>query len=244
MTPFLTIDGDDVPLSRCLRYLRKSGHLAAFLGEIIRQHLLEREFAHRTDLEVSETLVEIALNDFCEQRQLTSGQMLEEWLIAHDEDAASLVERIRDEYRLEKLKHAATTPELAGYFLDRKPFLDRVTFSRIVVESEDSALTLRARFEAGLPFDANAGGEFARLAPIERAGLPPPLREALESARQGQVLGPFPFPGCWALYLFEEDVPASAEDPVVKKALREELFERWLGERMELLAVELHGADD
>lgn len=244
MTSFLTIDGDEVPLSRCLRYLRKSGHLAPFLGEIIRQHLLERELARSPDLEVSETLVEIALNDFCEQRQLADEQMLEEWLIAHDEDAASLVGRIRDEYRLEKLKHATTTPELAGYFLDRKPFLDRVTLSRIVVESEGVARSLRARFDAGLPFDVNAGGELERLAPIARAELPPPLLEALESARPGQVLGPFPFPGCWALYLFEEDVPASAEDPVVKKALRDELFERWLGERMELLAVELHVEDD
>lgn len=244
MTSFMNIDGDNVTVWRCLRYLRRSGHLAAFLGEIIRQHLLEREFAQRTDLEVSETLVEIALNDFCEQRQLTNEQMLEEWLIAHDEDAASLVERIRDEYRLEKLKHAITTPELASYFLDRKPFLDRVTLSRIVVESEDAARTLRTRFDAGLPFDANVSGEFARLAPVERAGLPLPLLEALESARPGQVLGPFPFLACWALYLFEEDVPASAEDPLVKKALREELFERWLGERMELLAVALHIADD
>jgi len=160
MTSFLTVDGEELSLRRCLGYLRDAGQLAAFLGEILRQHLLQREIANR-GIQVSDTLIDIAVADFCEQHELRDRAMLAEWLVAHDDTEAAMLERIRGEYRLERLKHAVTSPELEQYFLDRRPFLG-------------------------------------------------------------------------------DDPPASLSDPELRKALREELFERWIGERLERLTVELH----
>jgi hypothetical protein len=241
---FLSIDGQAISLTRCLGYLGSSGHLGPFLGEMLRQYVLEREFARRPEIVVSETLVEIAIADFCDQRQLTDQKMLDGWLLAHDESRSSIATRIRAEFKFEKLKYAISSPDLGPYFLDRQPFLDRVVLSRILVDHEEDAQNLKDQFATGAAFDEAAaatceGGEMMRFGALERIALPMSLRQAVAGACVGEVLGPISSSNGWALYLFEEDAPASLSDPALKQALRDELFERWIGEQLEHLTVEL-----
>lgn len=62
--PLLTIDNQPIPLAQALQYLQTSGKLRTFLGDILRQHLIEQELKNRDDLDVNSALIEQAVIDF------------------------------------------------------------------------------------------------------------------------------------------------------------------------------------
>jgi PPIC-type PPIASE domain len=232
MVAFLTIDGEPLSVDRCRRLLHAAGHLGGVIGTLLRQYVLERELA-RAAFTVKAAWIDLAIADFCARHALADRAALDEWLAAHGDDHAAFTARLADDFRTEQLRHAVTTPRLAAYFEERRPFLDRVLLSRTTADDEAAAAALRA--------DAGDGLELEPLAAIDRADLPAPLRKAVAAARPGEVIGPFPSAGRWAIYRVDEHRPASLTDPALTRALRDELFERWLGEQIELLTVELPG---
>ena len=72
-----------------------------------------------------------------------------------------------------------------------------------------------------------------------RAAGARPAPDALDTVQPGAVIGPLPVADGWALHVFEEEAPASLEDGAMRQALRDELFERWIGEQLERLTVEI-----
>jgi len=108
-----------------------------------------------------------------------------------------------------------------------------VLLSRAAFADLPAATARRAALAAG------AAVALVPLAPIDRAELPPDLRRALMTARPGDHVGPLPAADGWAIYRFDAALPASFADPELLRALRNELFERWLGEQVERLVVEL-----
>lgn len=245
--PFLTIDDQSISLAQALQYLQASGRLKAVLGDIVRQHVIEQELKTRADVDVNPALIEQAVIDFRLQRQLTDPNVFAQWLQSNGQDYASFHASVAFGFKLEHLKAQVTEPKLQEYFIDRKLFLDRVVLSRILVNQQELAEELASQIEEGASFEQLAR-EYSiaddrvvngMMGPVSRGTLPDSLRAAIDSASPGELIGPLELEGRWLLFRLEQFLPASLEDAQLKVALQNELFEQWLGQKIQNMTVKL-----
>ena len=244
---FLTVDDQPISLAQALKYLQSSGKVQQFIVEILRQHIIEQELQTREDLGISPALTEQAVIDFRLQRQLTDPQRFQEWLASNGTDYATFHNQVASGFKLEKLRVQVTEPKLQEYFIERKLFLDRVVLSRIIIDNKELAEELRSQIEEGAVFE-DLAREYSMaedrivngmMGPVSRGVMPDELRAAVDSVSQRELVGPLEFEGRWGLFRVEQFLPASLEDSQLKQALQNELFEQWLGEKIQKMAVKL-----
>jgi parvulin-like peptidyl-prolyl isomerase len=65
------------------------------------------------------------------------------------------------------------------------------------------------------------------------------LRAAIDATTPGQLIKPMEIEGRFALFRLEQIIPASLDDPQLKQSLQNELFEKWLGEKIQNLTVKI-----
>jgi parvulin-like peptidyl-prolyl isomerase len=245
--PFLSIDDQPISLAQALQYLQTSGKLKAFLGDILRQHVIEQQLKNREDLEVNPALIEQAVIDFRLQRQLSDPKVFAEWLKSNGQDYTTFHASVAFGFKLETLKGQVTEPKLQEYFIERKLFLDRVVLSRILVNDRELAEELATQIEEGASFEQLAR-EYSiaddrvlngMMGPVSRGVLPDRLRAAVDSASLGELIGPLELEGRWLLFRVEQFLPASLEDAQLKLALQNELFEQWIAKEIQTMNVKL-----
>lgn len=244
---FLIVDDQPIVLEQALRYLQSCGKLGLFIGDILRQHIIEQEQQKLTDPQIENALVEQAIIDFRIQSQLTDPKRFQEWLNSKGIDYPTFHNQFAFNFKLDKLKNHVTSSKLQDYYNERKIFLDRVVLSRIIVDNPNVAEELREQIETGDSFEQVARENSLteeRLAngmmgAISMGTLPEPLQSAVKEAAAGAILGPLQVEGRWGLFRVEQFLPSSLEDVQVRQGLQNELFERWLGERLQKLNVKL-----
>lgn len=245
--PFLTVDDQPISLAQALQYLQNAGKLKGFLGDILRQHILEEELNTRKDLEVNPALIEQAVIDFRLQRQLTDPKVFAEWLKSNGQDYTSFHSSVAFGFKLEKLKALVTEPKLQEFFIERKLVLDRVILSRILVNEQELAEELASQIEEGASFEQLAR-EYSiaddrivngMMGPVSRGNLPDVLRAAVDSASPGELIGPMELEERWLLFRVEQLLPASLDDVQLKQALQNELFEQWIAQKIQNKIVKL-----
>ncbi|MDB9341913.1 peptidylprolyl isomerase, partial [Nodularia spumigena CS-589/07] len=174
-------------------------------------------------------------------------QTFQQWLQQNATDYATFYESIALSFKLEKLKVLIAEPKISEYFIERKIFLDRVIVSRIVVDNQEIAEELQTQIEEGGSFEQLAK-EYSlsedrmvngMMGPVSRGTMPDQLRAVVDIANPGQVIGPIEIEGRYGLFRVEQFLPASLEDMQVKQALQNELFEKWLAEKIQKLTVKL-----
>jgi len=244
----LVINEQPLSLRQCLRYLQASGKLQAFIGDILRQYVLEQEINTREDVDVSPAMIEQAVVDFRLQQQLTDQQAFQNWLNRNGITYELFHNQISNSFKLEKLKAVVTEPRLQEHFIERKLFFDRVVLSRIVVESKELAEELYSQLtEEGASFEQLAreyskGNERVAngmMGPVSRGTMPDALRAKIDSVEAGSIVGPFEIENYWAIFRVEQVLPATLEDTQLRQAMQNELFERWLAEKMQNMNVKL-----
>ena len=77
------------------------------------------------------------------------------------------------------------------------------------------------------------------MGPVSRGTMPDKLRSAVDIASPGDILGPVELEERYGLFRVEQLLPASLEDTQLKQALQNELFEKWLAEKIQKLTVKL-----
>jgi parvulin-like peptidyl-prolyl isomerase len=245
--PFLTVDEQPISLAQSLKYLQASGKLQQFLADILRQYVLEQEVQNREDIDVSSAVIEQAVINFRLENKLTDPNVFQEWLRRNGIDHATFHNQIVASFKLERLKAQITEPRLHEYFIERKLFLDRVVLSRIIVDSKELAEELRSQVEEGGSFErlaqqysiADDRVANGMMGPISRGSMPDALRAAVDAANPKEVIGPVQIEDKWGLFRVEQVLPASLEDPKLKVVLQNELFERWLAEKLQKMTVKL-----
>lgn len=245
--PFLTVDEQPITLAQSLKYLQASGKLQPFLGEILRQYTIEQELKTREDIEISTAVIEQAVINFRLEQKLTDPKAFQEWLTRNGLDYNAFHSQIVTGFKLEKLKSLVTDPKLQEYFIERKLFLDRVVISRIVVDSKELAEELRSQIEEGAQFEqlaqqysvADDRVANGMMGAISRGTLPDSLRAAVDAASPGELIGPLEVQEKWGLFRLEQVLSATLDDPRLKQGLQNELFERWLGEKLQKVNVKL-----
>lgn len=150
---------------------------------------------------------------------------------------ATLAERLR---RWQEWRFGA---EVEIRFLERKPELDRVTYSLLRVSDGDLAQELYFRLkEDGADFAAlvqafSEGSEKASrglIGPVAVSAGHPELARRLRVSSCGQLWAPFELAGTWLLIRLEERWPVQL-DALMCSRMVKELFDLWVNERIELL---------
>ncbi|MBD2270344.1 peptidylprolyl isomerase [Anabaena sp. FACHB-1391] len=244
---FLTVNNQEIALAEVVKYLQISGRLGNFINDVLRQHIIEQEINTRTDIEISSALIEQTIIDFRLKNQLTDPQKFQEWLINNGTDYTTFHTSITFSFQLEKLKALVTESKLPEYFIERKIYLDRVVLSRILVDSRELAEELQTQIEEGASFEQLAK-EYSladekvfngMMGPISRGTIPDILRGAVDATIPGKLINPIEIEGRFALFRLEQILPASLEDPQLKQSLQNELFEKWLGDKIQNLTVKI-----
>lgn len=244
---FLTIDDQPISVGRVLNYLQANRKLDAFIGDIVRQFVIERELQAQTELSVSSAVTEQAIVDFRLQHQLTDASKFQEWLANNALTYEAFHNQAALSFRLKALKEQVTEPKLQEFFIERKVFLDRVVLSRIIVTDKELADELHSQLQEGTRFEQLAR-EYSitddkimngMVGPVSRGTMPDILRSAVDLAKPGDVVGPLGLEGRWGLFRVEELLPAALDNPQIKQSLQDELFEQWLAERMQSLPIKL-----
>jgi parvulin-like peptidyl-prolyl isomerase len=247
----LIVDEQPLSLRECLQYLQSAGKLQGYVGDILRQHVLEREMATREDLEINPAMVEQAVVDFRIQNQLTDAQLFQDWLTRNGTTYENFHRQIQNSFKLEKLKATITDARLQEHFIERKLFLDRVVLSRIVVTSNELAEELHTQILEGGSFEQLAR-EYSitdervangMMGPVSRGTLPDALRAAIDSASEAELIGPIELDSHWAIFRVDQFLPATLEDAKLRQAMQNELFDRWIAEKMQPMTVKLQVSD-
>ncbi|MEG4084841.1 peptidyl-prolyl cis-trans isomerase [Microcoleus sp. POL10_C6] len=244
---FVTINDQPLSLQASLQHLKKAGKLNTVLLEIAQQNLLEREIQAREIPEPTAEMVEQFLLEFRLQQKLTSPESFQLWLLKNGTTYSEFKQQVSFRIQQEELKASITADEVQNYFDQRKADLERVVFSRIVVESVDSARNLKEKAEQGADFnqlakehsivdDAIVGGV---MAPIIRSQMPEVIREAMRSAQPGQLVGPLQIEQRYCLLRVEQCLPASL-DGSLKCEIEEQIFQQWLTEKLQQVSIKLN----
>jgi parvulin-like peptidyl-prolyl isomerase len=245
--PFITIDDQPIYAGQVLRYLQATGKLDAFVGDIVRQFVLERELKNQTELTVNSAAVEQAIIDFRLQNELTDAERFQEWLTENGMTYDGFHGQVTTNFKLRAIRDNVTEPKLQEYFIERKIFLDRVILSRIIVTDKELADELHSQIQDGASFEQLAR-EYSitddkvmngMVGPVSRGSMPDILRSAVDLAKVGDVVGPLGLEGRWGLFRVEEVLPATLDDTQLKQTLQDELFEQWLSEKMQQLPIKL-----
>ncbi|MEB3295447.1 MAG: peptidylprolyl isomerase [Synechococcales bacterium] len=234
-----------------MKYLQAAGKLNEFIATMLRQHILTQEVENRTDLDMEGGVIEQAIIDFRLQQQLTDPQAFQDWLQKNGSDYATFHSQITTNFKTEKLKAIVTGERLQEYFIERKLFLDRVVLSRIIVDSLDLAEELKTQIQEGSSFE-----ELARqhsltddkmmngmMGPVSRGTLPDMIRSQIDAATPGDLIGPLELENRFGLFRLEEIIEASLDDAQLQQALRNELFDRWVAEKIQKMAVKVQVGD-
>ena len=244
---FLTVNDQEITLAEVVKYLQISGRLGNFMSDVLRQHIIEQEISARTDIEISSALIEQTIIDFRLKNQLTDAQKFQEWLTNNGTDYTTFHTSITFGFQLEKLKALITEAKLPEYFIEKKIYLDRVVLSRILVDSQELAEELQTQIEEGSSFEQLAK-EYSladervfngMMGPISRGTIPDILRAAVDATTPGKLINPIEIEGRFALFRLEQIIPASLEDPQLQQSLKNELFEKWLGDKIQNLTVKI-----
>lgn len=246
-SPFLIVNDRPIFINKAVKYLQTSGKLAQFIGEILRQYIIEQEIDSRDDIQVSPAFTEQTIIDFRLKNQLNDPKTFQEWLHNNATDYATFYESIALSFKLEKLKVLITEPKISEYFIERKIFLDRVIISRIIVDDLEIGEELQTQIAEGGSFEQLAK-EYSlaedrmvngMMGPVSRGTIPDQLRALIDTANPGEVVGPIEIEGRYGLFRVEQFLPASLEDIQLQQSLQNELFEKWLVEKIQKLTVKL-----
>lgn len=248
---FLWVDEQPIYLGKALQYLQATGRLDEFIGDILHQYILEQELTNRSEIAPSSAAIERVITDFRLQNQLNAPDQFNEWLSDQGMDYDAFRQQIAMNLQIEQLKVQVTQPKLQERFIERKLFLDQVVLSRIVVGDRDMAEELSHQISEGSRFEQLAQ-EYSitddrifngMMGLISRGSLPDDIRAAIDSAQEGDVVGPLPLDVNWALFRIEKVLPASLDNPQVQQLLRDELLEEWIGEKLQRMEIEVRVDD-
>lgn len=245
--PFLTVDGQQITLEQALKYLETSGTLKNVIWEIIRQYAIEEELKTLENIDINPEIVDQLVLDFRLENDLTEYEIFQAWLAEQGLDYAKFRVQIASSLKLEELKHQVTTLNIQEYFIERKIFLDQVVLSRLVVEEQTLAEELKsqilednARFEELVQEYSVAEDKIfnGMMGAMSRGTLPDVIRAVVDVAKPGELLGPLEIDGLWYLVRVEKFLEASLDEHL-KQQLEDELFEKWLEDKIQNIDVKL-----
>jgi parvulin-like peptidyl-prolyl isomerase len=187
-------------------------------------------------------------NNFRINNQLLDQNTFQNWLVKNGISYDNFRQGITNDLKLDKLKAKISQPKLEEYYQQQKLFFDRVVLSRIILNDQELAKKLKnevladkSQFEGlareySLTDDRLVNGMMGL---VSRGTLPDILKNSVDFAKVGEIIGPLEIEGNYGLFRVEQFLDASLDDPKVKQELQNQLFEQWLQEKLQSLEIKL-----
>lgn len=241
------IDGRPIPWRELFGQLQLFGKLRSFVQDIASQRLLMEEVASRSDLEVDPVELDQAMLEFREKRNLLSEETLQTWLKQEHIDYQGFRSRLYFSLKLRKLKQRIAEPDLQQEFESRSSSFEQVELSYLISASYEPLATWHELLQSGATTFHNLSAQEAAnedlkikapAAPVRRSWLPKELQEVLLSAEPLEIHGPLAIGEQWIVFRLER-VISPCLDERLERQLTDELFGRWLREKLSGLHIQL-----
>lgn len=243
----ITINGKALPWQEVFGQLQLFGKLRPFIQDIVSQQILMQEVAARSDLDVDPAELDQRILEFREKQKLTEEEAMRTWLQREQIDYQGFRSRIYFNLKLRKLKQCITEPDLQAEYAARASSFEQVELSYLISSTHEAAASWHEQLQSGttsfLNLESQAGTNAdlkvkAPAAPIRRSWLPTELQKVLQSAKTFDIHGPLAIGEQWMVVRLER-VIAPSLDERVERQLRDELFGRWLREKLSGLRIQL-----
>jgi putative peptide maturation system protein len=241
-----TLPGGNLTLHDLLYTLKLNGKLSVLVNEAVRDRLIE-EAARKEGITVRDEELQKAADAFRQEMGLVRAADTHRWLGDNHLSLHDLETFLERNLVRQKLADRVTQDLVEQHFAENRAKYDRARLAHIVVAKEGVANELLSQIqEEGLDFAAAArkyslhepsrrvGGS---LGVVARKSLSPGVESAVFSARPGDVVGPLKTDMGYHLIKVEE-VLLGQLDAKAAEAIRAELFEDWLRERVKQARVE------
>lgn len=239
-TPAARLGDINVSLHSLLRREHTKGELVPWLRRAATEALL-LEHARSLGLRVEDSALQKAADHFRRRNRLLSAADTQAWLAERRISAEDFESTLENDLLFAKLRqHVAGPDRVAERFGARPAEYDRLQLRRIVVAREDLAREIVTQvFEEGADFAAQAAEhsqhpsrkDGGAVGVILRCQVEPPLREALNDAKAGDIVGPVAAGEGFHLVLVEELTPARLDAPTAE-LIGQQLFQAWLADKL------------
>jgi hypothetical protein len=242
---FLTIEGQEISLGQAFGYLQLFGRLQPFVQECLRYQVIYQEIQTRDDLRITSYELGQAAIDFRLRSGLTDPERFDQWLKSQAIDYPTFENQVAIGLKLEQLKDRIAESELQTYFNERSHNLEQSDLYYIVISEENLAHQIKEQIKAGKSFE-----QIAREYPLStdqkvivkrdvlrREKIRTEIKNALETANPRELVGPIVMGKRWCIFQLEQILPAVFDEAIAQE-LREELFERWLTQKLQQLKIE------
>lgn len=208
------------------------------MPHFLRGLVLDRAIA---DIPLTEEENLRAIEDLAVQHKLTSPEAKAAWLKNQGLTQAEIAEVATRPLRIEKFKQSTWSSKVEAYFMERKMFLDQVTYSLIRVQDQGLAYELYFRIQEGEAKFAELAREHSQgpesrtgglLGPISVSQPHPRIGKLLSISQPGQLWPPQVLAEWFVIVRLEKFMPAQLDD-AMRRRLIEELFDTWLKEEVQ-----------
>jgi hypothetical protein len=219
--------------------LHCKGLLVPFLHRFFREEI-SVQAALDCGLRIAVDELQRAVDLFRRRRGLRSAAATHRWLKTHHLSAAQFEARIERWLLIEKLKDRIAEPDLESEFRKRSSEFDVVEIREALAPTQDAAHEMGERLREGMDF-SDAARRFASPAAMARAfqvarrfrrELSLSTAEALFAAKPGDFVGPIAEVDGFVVIQVVSIAKATL-DSRTQRALRKELFARWISRRLE-----------
>ncbi|HYW20935.1 MAG TPA: peptidylprolyl isomerase [Nodularia sp. (in: cyanobacteria)] len=243
--PFLTIGEEQVSLTQSLGYLQTFGRLRPLVQEIVTQHFIIQEIQKRDDLNISSAEFEQAVIEFRLQENLTNADNFQKWLSQEGMNYAGFQNRVLLGFKLDKMRTEMAAPKLEEYFLKQKYLLEQVELNCLIFDEQELATRIKNEILQEKTTLEQFVKEYSLINTSQvkvirglsrRQNLSAEIRQAINSAKVGELVGAVEMVGKWCLFKIEQVIPAVL-DKQIQKEIENQILQEWLAEKIQKLPV-------
>lgn len=232
--------GSRLTLGGLLKRLQVHARLSPLVHEAVtRQYILDR--AREAGLSVTTEELQQAANAYRRRAGLSTAADTHAWLSQNGLSVDDFEAGLEEDLLAARLRQQVSASGVEVYFTTHQADYERLRVELVVVPRDDLARELASQVrDEGRDLDAVAGEHGLPVIHrhVYRKDLGESLAQALTDARNGEVVGPVATPGGFALvHLQERREPVL--DPVIRQAIEQELFEKWLADATRGMTLDL-----
>jgi parvulin-like peptidyl-prolyl isomerase len=220
------------------RMIRQRG-----FGQAIAQVFVMDEILRSVSLDDQQ--VDVLVEAYLLERDVTSLDERIAYLRSENIDGADLVERATAAKRLQLFSQQRHGADVESHFLDRKLYLDQVTYSLIRVRDADLAAEIYQQIRDGEADFDQLASTFSEgqeresrglVGPVPLGAAHPDLMARLRVGEPGQLWEPFFIVDIWLVVRLEQRFTAQL-DQKMREQLERDLFDTWFHERVRALVA-------
>lgn len=187
-----------------------------------------------------------AYKAFYHHQQINSDEDRARWLAHNNFELSQLEELVMRTIKLDRFKKLTFNRKVDTYFLQRKSQLDRAIYRLLRVRDFHLGQELFFRIQDGEATFAELSQQHSEAQEAPNGGLVgpqelsmphPTLAQKIRSLKEGQLADPVQLNEWFVIIQLEKHLPAQLDDSM-RARLIDELFNQWIQEKLNQLAVD------